>query len=262
MKITEHLHLVADSVFTHAWDCAVYAVKGENGAVLIDCGAGRGHEKLIGNLARIGIAPADIHAVIASHCHFDNIAGLERLRAGNPDITLAAHEKDADAIENGDPGLTCTDWYFGSEMPPQKVDATLHDGDAFFAAGISFDIISAPGHTPGSIFIRAEIDGKSVLFLGDAFSPSCGRVGCDFDDWRDTLGKALDSGCDYCLPGHVMQSIGSPFSVALTPGMPKVLRKGIFDIFGNTLAKPFWDFSSFQYEHIMPMLAKAGGRLA
>ena len=81
---------------------------------------------------------------------------------------------------------------------------TYDDGDVVSAAGIDFSILSTPGHTPGSVVIRAE----DALFTGDTlFRGSCGRTDLDggsMEEMLQSLRKICSLEGDYeVYPGHM-----------------------------------------------------------
>ena len=81
------------------------------------------------------------------------------------------------------------------------------DGDVLRFAGLSFEILSTPGHTPGGVSIVCE----DALFTGDTlFRGSCGRTdlpGGDMDEELRSLKKLCDLPGDYeVYPGHMDSS--------------------------------------------------------
>ena len=92
--------------------------------------------------------------------------------------------------------------YLMAEMQMQK---TLADIFKILteAAGIRFDVLHTPGHTPGSVCYRAG----DVLFTGDTlFRHECGRCdleGGDFSAMLRSLKRLSELEGDYkVLPGH------------------------------------------------------------
>ncbi len=256
VRITPNLYAVTSQIISHPTDCASYLIDGEE-PVLIDCGTGRGHAKLLENIAETGVPVRDLYCVIGTHGHFDHLAGITALRQENPRLMLAMHDADADQIENADQKRTCADWFFGDRMEPEKVNIRLQDGYVFNVCGYSFRIISAPGHTPGSIFILAEIDGRRILFIGDAFVPGNDIVGSSYSDWVTTINLLPALEFDMILPGHISQFFSLPMLAPYIPFVPRSLADTVYNLVVNNLPKRlYWEFSSYQYSQIFPKFAK------
>lgn len=106
-------------------------------------------------------------AVLLTHGHYDHVGGVaEFQRAG---AKVYCGEGDADKIFSIlNFGLCDMD-----EIPRFAVDETLRDGQKIELCGITFSVISTPGHTAGSVCYVAE----RCLFSGDTlFFESVGRA--------------------------------------------------------------------------------------
>jgi glyoxylase-like metal-dependent hydrolase (beta-lactamase superfamily II) len=80
--------------------------------------------------------------------------------------------------------------------------------------GITFQFILVPGHSPGCMVIRVEVDRKTMLFTGDVIVPEgtelINRVGLGWtgDLFYDraqvvkSILKLQQYDCDIVLPGH------------------------------------------------------------
>ena len=260
-KIHKDLYLVADGMLTHPWDSTAFLVRGRGRGVLIDCGSGMGHGRLVRNMAGAGIKPEDIECVIGTHGHLDHVAGVTALRRLTPDLPLALHEDDADAVEQGDPDRTCAGWFFGASMSPERVDISFNGRKTLEAAGHRFDIIHTPGHTPGSICIRLELHGKVFVFAGDCLTPSSKRVLGDYDEWELTLDALRDLDCDVLLPGHTNQWMGNPFLAMLMRPRLRKATAGLSSAMSAVYGKSFWRMASLQYNYMFPVLAQLGARM-
>ena len=93
----------------------------------------------------------------------------------------------------------------GDYAPPEHYE-DLHDGQVLEVAGLSFEVLHTPGHTPGHVCFRVADEG--ILFAGDhLFAGSIGRTdlpGGDYDtlmlSMRDKIAP-LPPDTDV-LPGH------------------------------------------------------------
>ncbi len=156
-----------------------FVLRGEQ-TILIDAGigpvdhAGRGTlvgGNLLGQLAALGIAPADIDVVALSHLHGDHVGTLGDVQTGQPVFPSASILVGRD------------DWtYFveqdQAQMPlPRYVRQALFehdrrgqvrllDGDVDIVPGLRR--IATPGHTPGhSVYLVAD-EGQRLYLAGDA----------------------------------------------------------------------------------------------
>ncbi len=146
-------------------------------AVVIDPGAEAG--RIQERLAELG---ATCSAILLTHSHWDHWGALAELaRATGAPVWLP--EGELAVFERPD------EFYgpFGIEVPAYAGPSTpLAGGETLDAAGVSFRVDAAPGHSPGHITYWAD----GHLFGGDVlFARSVGRTDLPGGDW-DTL---LDS---------------------------------------------------------------------
>jgi hydroxyacylglutathione hydrolase len=141
-------------------------------------------------------------AILLTHAHFDHIYGVKAIQDRFGGIPAYLHSADAPLLENtGEmPRL------LGLDAPETDFAWTpLHDGP-LEVAGMEFEVISTPGHTPGGVcYLDREAD---ILFCGDTlFAGSIGRTdlpGGEYDDLiRSIMEKLLPlDPAVRILPGH------------------------------------------------------------
>lgn len=140
----------------------------------------------------------EAQAVLLTHGHFDHILGIPGLREEWPDLPVYCHPAD---LGEGDAASL-----FGQRFPTVRSfgDITPYrEGDVVNVAGIAVEVLETPGHTPGSVTLRAE----NVLFTGDTlFAGSMGRTdfpGGDEGEIMRSLKRLGELEGDYqVLPGH------------------------------------------------------------
>ncbi len=165
--------LVVDRfVFTPAQENA-YIVRRERGAaeaVVVDPGDGATDLRL--ELARAGARCA---AVLVTHCHWDHIGAVADLAEGTG-APVHAPKAELDVFERPDEFYAAQGVHIRAFTP----DVLLAGGETVEAAGISFEVVHVPGHSPGHLAYYAD----GALFSGDVlFAGSVGRTDLPQSDW-------------------------------------------------------------------------------
>jgi glyoxylase-like metal-dependent hydrolase (beta-lactamase superfamily II) len=131
-----------------------YILAQEERCLVIDPGGEA--EKVLAFLEQNGLT---LEAVLLTHGHFDHVGAVKEL-AADTDCRVFLCEADLalpGAMTAGP--LYHTDFY--------------SDGDSLTLAGMAFEVLHTPGHTPGSVCLRFG----EHLFSGDTlFAGSCGRT--------------------------------------------------------------------------------------
>ncbi len=79
-------------------------------------------------------------------------------------------------------------------------------GESIEAAGIAFDVIAVPGHSPGHVAYHAD----GHLFSGDVlFAGGVGRTDLPGGDW-ETLNGSIETLLERCPPETVVHSGHGP----------------------------------------------------
>jgi hydroxyacylglutathione hydrolase len=146
-------------------------------------------------LARLGTSCA---AILLTHGHWDHLVGVTELAegAGAP-VYMAEGERAL--LENPrdfvPPSIS---------LRPYTPDVLLAGGESLNVAGIDFDVLSVPGHSPAHLAYHAD----GCLFSGDVlFAGSVGRTDLPGSDW-ETLLSSIRSLMDafppetIVYPGH------------------------------------------------------------
>ena len=164
-------------------------------AVVIDPSGGSAELRL--ELARLG---ARCSAILITHGHWDHLLGVAELAVGTGAPVHMADDERA-MLENL------------PDLVPAGVTARGHTPDVLLAgdetlelAGITFETLRVPGHSPGHLAYHAD----EALFSGDVlFAGSVGRVDLPGADW-DTLIETLRGLTERFPPETVVYSGHGP----------------------------------------------------
>ncbi len=182
--------------------CEVYLIdsRSPDGLILIDCGM---DINLIKGIQKQGFNPIDIKHCIITHFHIDHIGACHDLKLINPNVKFYAHELDSKPIEEkGHDSQTAASWY-GVIYEPIKLYKKFSNPIEILKFGnLEFQCIHTPGHTPGSISVLLDIEGKKILFGQDIHGPFMKSFGSNLKDYQESMQKLLDLGADILCEGH------------------------------------------------------------
>lgn len=180
-----------------------YVVAPEAGGLAAVVDAPPDGDGVLDLLARYDLTPA---ALLITHGHVDHVGGAGQLTASGG---MAAYIHPDDDFLTRDPEAQLRALFGeippGDYAPPAQY-RRLWDGLSLYVAGIRFEVLHTPGHTPGHCCFHLPDEG--VLFSGDQlFAGSIGRTdlpGGDYQTLLDSMEKRvlpLDDDTRV-LPGH------------------------------------------------------------
>jgi hydroxyacylglutathione hydrolase len=163
-------------------------------AVVVDPGGGAAESRL--ELARLGTTCA---AILVTHTHYDHIGAVGELADGTG-APVYVSELEAPVLAEPDA------FYPGMAIPPWDAEVKLAGDETLELAGIGFETLPVPGHSPGHLAFHAD----GVLFSGDVlFAGSVGRTDLPFADW-DTLVESIRKLVERFSPETVVYSGHGP----------------------------------------------------
>jgi glyoxylase-like metal-dependent hydrolase (beta-lactamase superfamily II) len=120
-------------------------------------------------LERVKGLGIEVECILATHGHFDHVAGTAPLKNAL-DADFLAHKDDMFFIDEGK--RIARDWGFDIEQP-SKPDRFIKDGDKIDVGSFILEVLYTPGHSPGGVSFL----GQGMLFSGDTlFQGSIGRT--------------------------------------------------------------------------------------
>jgi hydroxyacylglutathione hydrolase len=128
-----------------------------------------------------GVSPDfDLAAILVTHCHWDHLGGIATL-AEVKGAPVYMPEREAAVLENPQA------FFPGQPIRPYSPDIRLQGDETFELAGLTFETLSVPGHSPGHVAYATE----GAVFSGDVlFAGGVGRTDLPFGDW-DTLVESI-----------------------------------------------------------------------
>jgi hydroxyacylglutathione hydrolase len=169
------------------------------GDTVIDSGTGFNFTRLYSLLKMLKMPLDSFSLVVNTHGHFDHVGGNGYFLKAK----VAIHEKDAQILEKGDMEKSKAD-FFDGKINPRKVDIKLKDGQKLKIGKREFEVIHAPGHTPGCICLYDKKD--KLLISGDVvFSDGVGNTdgpGGSDADMDKSLERISKLAVDKIFPGH------------------------------------------------------------
>ena len=159
-KVADNLYFLGTKIHS-AW-----AIVGSQGIIIIEALFDyAANDEIIGGLKKLGLDKSRVKYVILSHAHADHDGGAKLLQDEMPGAHLIYGAEDWDAIDKS------TNHAGGKP----KHDVTGDDGMRVSVGDASVQIITMPGHTPGTLSYLFEVrdNGKPlrVAYVGGTAIP-------------------------------------------------------------------------------------------
>lgn len=140
--------MVGNLYYVGTYDLASYLITTTDGHILINTGVAGSVPMIRSSIESLGFRSADIKILLATHGHWDHVAGMAEIKRLTG-ARMLMHEGDVAILEDGGN----SDFRFGgngSSYEPVRVDGRLKDGDKIPLADTEITVHHHPGHTKGA----------------------------------------------------------------------------------------------------------------
>ena len=129
--------------------------------------------------ADVAELPEACAGILITHSHWDHLGGVATY-ALRTEASVYMPRVEAPVLAQPE------NWFPEIELRPYEADVLLDGGETIELAGIAFETLNVPGHSPGHLAYHAD----GALFSGDVlFAGSVGRTDIPYGDW----GTLVDS---------------------------------------------------------------------
>jgi glyoxylase-like metal-dependent hydrolase (beta-lactamase superfamily II) len=164
-------------------NCFIVRQKDASTAVIVD--PGDEPEKLLAAIEGLGIEK--VEAILITHTHFDHVGAVAPV-ASATGAPVYCPEIETRVLANI---MDFVPWDGFGPFESYDADHTVKGGETLDLAGLAFDVIFTPGHSPGHVTYAPK--SEDALFSGDVlFEGSVGRVDLPGGDWP-TLLRSIES---------------------------------------------------------------------
>jgi hydroxyacylglutathione hydrolase len=159
-------------------NCFIVRAEGTDRAVMVD--PGEEPDRLLAALEALGIAT--LEAILVTHTHFDHVGAVAPI-ASATGAPVYCPELEKQVLANI---MDYVPWPGFGPFESYDADQTVRGGERLELAGLQFEVMFTPGHSPGHVSY-ALLDQQAV-FSGDVlFQGSVGRVDLPGGDWPTLL---------------------------------------------------------------------------
>jgi hydroxyacylglutathione hydrolase len=179
-------------------NCFLVRVQGSDRAVIVDPG-----EEAPRLLQAIEDAGVTLDAILLTHTHFDHVGAVAPV-ARATGAPVYCPQLEVPVLQDV---MAFVPWPGFGPYESWDPEHTVAGGETLELAGLTFDVVFTPGHSPGHVTYAVRDEG--ALFSGDVlFQDSVGRIdlpGGDGPTLMRSIATLLDRFDDECVvyPGHM-----------------------------------------------------------
>jgi hydroxyacylglutathione hydrolase len=180
-------------------NCFIVRAPGSDQGVIVD--PGEEADRILKATEQLGIKT--VAAVLVTHTHFDHIGAVAPV-ANATGAPVYCPELETGVLANINDYVP---WPGFGPFESYEADHTVAGGETLELAGLTFEVVFTPGHSPGHV--TYAIREAPAVFSGDVlFQGSVGRVDLPGGDWP-TLLRSIESLLDSfpaetaVYPGHM-----------------------------------------------------------
>jgi hydroxyacylglutathione hydrolase len=181
-------------------NCFLVRREGGDRAVIVD--PGEEAPRLLQAIEQWGVT---LDAILLTHTHFDHVGAVAPVaKATGAPVYCPQIERGVLADI-----MRFVPWPGFGPFESYEADHLVSGGETLTLAGIDFDVVFTPGHSPGHVTYAAADDDGTVLLSGDVlFQGSIGRTdlpGGDHARLLQSIQELLDAYPDDAVvhPGHM-----------------------------------------------------------
>lgn len=207
-RAVEPFRIAGDLYYVGASGVSAFLLVASEGNVLIDTGFRETVPLVEAGVRKLGFRMESIRLLLASHAHYDHVAGLAEVKRRTR-ARFLANPKDMEAFRRGGRG----DFALGDKYPfePVEPDGAIEEGKALVVGKSGLTAHFMPGHTKGNttytlqveeggrlhrVVIAASLSAPGYRLAGNAAYPEIVR------DYETSFRKMRALPCDIFLSGH------------------------------------------------------------